>query len=170
MWGMGREGTMVLAPLSARFQLLPLLPTIKLGPSGTDSIVGGLVHSLGPCGSLQGTLLWSWEFPPLPPQPPQVFSISALRLYFLALELWVAWSVTGSTSCCLAGQLQLCPPRSTICHLPRSASLRLAVSPLLPAACLRPFYRSGWMFLLYLLGCWTSILFDFLSILVVFCL
>ena len=32
---------MVLAPLSARFQLLPPLPTIKLGPSGADSRVGG---------------------------------------------------------------------------------------------------------------------------------
>ena len=27
---------------------LPLLPTIKLGPSGAGSRVGGLVHALGP--------------------------------------------------------------------------------------------------------------------------
>ena len=39
-----------------------------------------------------------------------LFSIRGLRLYFLMLELWVAWSVTWSTSCCLASQLQLCPP------------------------------------------------------------
>ena len=32
---------MVLAPLSAVFQSLSLLPTIKLGPSGADSLVGG---------------------------------------------------------------------------------------------------------------------------------
>ena len=32
---------MVLAPLSARFQSLPPLPTIKLGPTGADSGVGG---------------------------------------------------------------------------------------------------------------------------------
>ena len=37
-----------------------------------------------------------------------------------------------------------------------------------PAAHLRPSYWSGQMFLLYLLGCWTSIQFDFLSVLVVF--
>ena len=37
-----------LAPLSAGFQSLPLLPTIKLGPSGADSQVIGLVHALGP--------------------------------------------------------------------------------------------------------------------------
>ena len=48
---------MVPAPLSAGFQSLPLLPTIKLGPSGADSRVGGLVHALGPCESLQRTLL-----------------------------------------------------------------------------------------------------------------
>ena len=40
------------AALSARFQSLPLLPTIKLGPSGADSHVSGLMHTLGPCGSL----------------------------------------------------------------------------------------------------------------------
>ena len=34
------------------FSHFPLLPTSKLGPSGADSWVGGLVYSLGPCGSL----------------------------------------------------------------------------------------------------------------------
>ena len=52
-----REGTMPLALLSASFQSLPLLPTIQLGHSGDDSWVGGLVYILGPCGSLQQTLL-----------------------------------------------------------------------------------------------------------------
>ena len=52
-----QEGTMELALLSDSFQSLPLLPTIKLGSSGADSRVGGLVHALGPCRSLQQTLL-----------------------------------------------------------------------------------------------------------------
>ena len=51
------EGTKLLAPVSAGFQSLRPLPTIKLGPSGADSQVGGLVHALGPSGSLQQTLL-----------------------------------------------------------------------------------------------------------------
>ena len=34
------------APLSTAFQPLPLLPTIKMGPSGAGSRVGGLVHTL----------------------------------------------------------------------------------------------------------------------------
>ena len=37
---------MSLAPLSAVFQSLPLLPTSKVGPSGADSQVGGLVYVL----------------------------------------------------------------------------------------------------------------------------
>ena len=48
---------MLLALLSAGFQSLPALPTIKLGPLGADSQVGGVVDVLGPCGSLQGALL-----------------------------------------------------------------------------------------------------------------
>ena len=80
---------MALVPLSAHFQSLPPLPTIKLGPSGAASRVGGLVHALGPCGSPQWTLLWGWEFLLLPPKPPLVFSIRGLRLYFRMLELFV---------------------------------------------------------------------------------
>ena len=48
------------------------------------------------------------------------------------------------------------------CGAAQSASHRLAVCPLHPS------YRSGWVFLLYLLGCRTCIQFDFLSVLVVF--
>ena len=80
---------MPLAQLSAGFQSLPPLPTIKLGPSGADSRVGGSVYVLGPCGSLQRTLLCGWEFLLLSPQPPQVFSVGGLRLYFPSLEPWV---------------------------------------------------------------------------------
>ena len=69
----------------------------------------------------------------------------------------------------LASQLQLCPPCSTICYFTVSASSGLAVSPLCPPTRLHPSYRSGWLFLLYLLGCQTSIQFDILSVLVVFC-
>ena len=51
------ERTVPLALLSADFQPLPLLPTIKWGLSVADFWVGGFVFSLGPCGSLQRTLL-----------------------------------------------------------------------------------------------------------------
>ena len=79
---------MVFAPLSAGFQSLLPLTTSKLGPSGADSQVGGFVYILGPCGSLQRTLLRGWEFLSLLPQPLQVFSLSGLRLYFPKLEPW----------------------------------------------------------------------------------
>ena len=66
---------MPLAPLSAGFQSLPHLSTIKLVLSGSDFWVGGFVYILGSCGSLQQTLLGGWEFLLLLPQPLQVFSI-----------------------------------------------------------------------------------------------
>ena len=81
-------------PLSTGFQALLPLPTVKLGPSGAGSRVGGLVHTLGPCGSLQWPLLWGWESLLLPPQTPRAFSIRGLRLYFPELEHWVARSAS----------------------------------------------------------------------------
>ena len=48
-----QEGTLALALLSAGFQSLPLLPTVKLGLSGADSWVGSFVYVLGPCGPLR---------------------------------------------------------------------------------------------------------------------
>ena len=79
---------------SAGFQSLTPLPTIKLGPSGADSRVRGLVHTLGPCGSLQQPLPWGWESLLLLPQPPRALSIRGLRLYFPELEPWVAQSAS----------------------------------------------------------------------------
>ena len=135
---------MALPLLTASFQLLPPLPTIKLGPSGADSQVGGFVYILGPCGSLQWTPV-RLGVSPLAPQPPQVSSISGLRLYFPTLELWVVQSVAGSTSCCLASQLQPCLPHSTIPCLAGSTSHHLVTSPLCLTAHLRPSYWSEWM-------------------------
>ena len=87
------------APLSTGFQSFTPLPTIKLGPFGAGSRVGGLVHTLGPCGSLQRPLLRGWESLLLPPQPPRAFSIRGFRLYFPALEPWVVWSASIPCVC-----------------------------------------------------------------------
>ena len=40
-----------------------------------------------------GSFSCCWEFLLLPPQPPRVFSLKGSRLYFPALEPWVARSV-----------------------------------------------------------------------------
>ena len=149
--GRGREGAMVPALLSTGFQTFTPLPKIKLFPSGAGSRVGGLVHTLGPCGSLQQPLLGGWESLLLPPQPPRVFSLRSLRLYFPALEPWFTWSAslpavhpglsvrkcgaTGSTS----GETA-CPVHPT---LHQSQSRHGHVSPLHPGARLRPSYQSG---------------------------
>ena len=151
VWGRVWEGTRLLAQLSVSFQSLPPPPKSKLGPSGADSQVGRFVFFLGPCGPLHGILLWGWELFTLLPQPPQVFSVRGLRLYFLPLQPWVVQSV-------------LLPSCSSW-----SSSHHLAAHPLLTAACLCPSYWSGWVFLLYLLCCQTSIQFNFLLVLVGFC-
>ena len=154
---------MALAPLSAGFQSLP---TIKLGLSGAASRVGGLVYALGPCGSLHQTVRLGVS-PAATSTPTGIFNQWFEALFPRAGTL-------GCEVCNLIhqllphGQLQLCPPSSTICDLAGSTSCCLAESPLRPAAHLHPSYWSGWMFLLYLLGCWTCIQLDFLSVLVVF--
>ena len=71
-----------------------------------------------------------WEFLPLPPQPPQVFSIRGLRLYFPALEPWVVGlsrSPVVPPGLCARG----CGTTCSTCH-------HLATSPLCPDACLHP--------------------------------
>ena len=94
-----REGTMLLAWLSAGFHSVFPLPTSKLGPSGAESRVSGPVYILGVCVSLQWTLLWGWEFLPLL-QPPQVFIARGFEAFF---------SYAGNLGCtvCLAPQLFL---------------------------------------------------------------
>ena len=114
---------MPLAGLLANFHSLPPLPTNKLGPSGADSQVGGFVYVLGHCASLQQTLLWGWEFLPLP-QPLQVFRVRVFEAVFPS---------TGTLGCvvCLTPQffLLVYPHK---CETAQSSSHPLAVCPLCP--------------------------------------
>ena len=99
MWGRGREEVMAPVPLSTGFQPLPLLPTIKLGPSGANSWLGGLVHTPGPHGSPEWPLLWGWGSPPPLPQPPRAFSIRGLRLYFPCAGA-LGWAICFAPAVC----------------------------------------------------------------------
>ena len=107
--------------------------------------VGGFVYVLGPCGSLQWTLLWGWEFLP-PPQPSQFFSVIGFE------DLFPHNGMMGH-AVCLTPQLFLMVYLYTYMGPP---GLPATISPILPAAtlpwvlsaCLHPSYQSGWMFLL----------------------
>ena len=130
------------ALLSAGFQSLSPLPTIKLGPSGADSLVRGLVYIVGPVGLSNEPSCEAGSFSCCCLNPPWVFSLRGLRLYFPMLEPWVArpTSLPHHSSqfiyarkwgcrvyrCCTA-----CPVCSTIRHL--SVSGRVALSPLHPS-------------------------------------
>ena len=92
MWGRGSRGNNALALLSAEFQSLPLLTTIKLGSSGADSQVGGFVYILGPCETLQQSLCEAGRFS-YHCNPHRFFLSEGLRLYFPVLEPWVVQSV-----------------------------------------------------------------------------
>ena len=140
-----QEGTVPLAQLSDSFQSLPLLPTSKLDPSGADFQVGGFVYVLVPCGSLQWTLLWGWEFLSLL-QPPQIFTARGFEALF---------PHTGTLGCtfCLAPQFFLLVylyanvglPSSPAATLPTwSSSCCLATHPLHPS-CQYPPLLPVWM-------------------------
>ena len=159
---------------SARFQSLPPLPTVKLGPSGAGSRVGGLVHALGPCGSLQRPLLWGWESLLLPPQPPRAFSIRGLWLYFPGLEPWVKQSASLPAVCLVYLCVNVGPRGLLVVRLPapfvphcQSRSRQGNTSPLCPG-CPSPPLLLVWMNVYFFISLVSDFLsLDFLSVLVV---
>ena len=142
MLGRGPRGSNATSSALCLFSVTCLTTTSKLGPSGADSRLGRFVYILGPCGSLQGTLLGGWEFLPLP-QPPQVFSVRGLRLYFPALEPWVEGLSRSPVVPPGLSAHECGTSRSAIRCLPGSTSRSLATNPLYSAAHLCPSYRSG---------------------------
>ena len=128
----------------AGFQSLPPLPTSKSGPSGAFSWVGGFVHILGPCGSLQQTLLWGWEFPLLL-QTPQVFIARSIEALFPCTgTLGCAVFLTPHLFLLVYPHANVGPPSQPV--TPSQSFLSA------PATSLLPSYQSGWMFLLQVLG------------------
>ena len=123
---------MLLAQLLAGFQSLPLLPTSKLGPPVADSWVGGFVYILGPCGCLQQTLQWGWEFL-LPPNPHRFFH----------QRFWGFISLCWNPGLCGLSCSTVVPPclSSCKCGIPCSASCHLA----LHLGCLSPPLLLVWM-------------------------
>ena len=135
-----REGTMPPARLLAGFQsLLPLL-TSKLGPSGADFQVGGFVYIVRPCGFLQPTLLWGWEFLLLM-QPPRIFLVRGIEDLF-PLNGNLGYMV------CLTPHLFLLVYLHTNVGLPGTPATVLPHVLSAPAAHLHPSYQSEWTFLL----------------------
>ena len=69
----------------------------QIGPLWCWFPSGWAVHAPGPCGSLPRPLLGGWESLLRPPQPPR--TVRGLRLYFPALEPWVARSALLPAVC-----------------------------------------------------------------------
>ena len=166
----GSNGTCsTLCPISAT----PSTSQNQIGPLWCWFPMGGLVHALGTCGSLQRPLLWGWEFLPLQPQPPQVFSIRGLRLYFpnaggLGCEVCFAPCRFLPIYLCgnvgPRGLLPTCPISPTVCQSRSWSHSGNAVLSTCPSPPLLPV----WMNVSFLSSwCWTSLPFDFLSVLFV---
>ena len=164
---------MALAPLSAGFQLLPLLPTSKLDPFGADFQVGGFVYvSVGlsnelPCeaGSFSHHV-----------NPHSFCQSEVLRLYFPMLEPWVAPSFS-LPSCgfqfihiqmwdLLLCQLPLCLALQPLsCHESSPPLLPVSARPTSLDECF--FFNSLVVGLPYSLVFWLCFVFKFVVILLV---
>ena len=116
---------MALAPLSAGFQSLSPLPTIKLGPSGADSPSGWVCARSRP----------PWVSPTNSPVRLGVSPAASTPTGVFNQRFEALFPRTGALGCVVCHwvhQLPPCPPHSTICHLAGLARPRLAASPLHP--------------------------------------
>ena len=153
---------MTFAQLSSCFQSLLLLPTSELYLSSANSWVSELVYILGPYGPLQE---WTLVRPGVSPVATPIDFYSQWFWSF-SFPRWIPGLRSLFPTCS-----PLVPPGLSTCKcgtsgLPATALLHFLSA---PVAHLCPSCWSGWMFLLYFLGCRTFIQFDFLAVLVVFC-
>ena len=110
--------------------------------------VGGFVYILGPCGSLQWTLLWVWEFLPLP-HPPQVFSVRGF--WGFISQCWNPELPCLSCSPVVPPSLSSCKcgaTRSASCHLTHCSPPAAPLPRVLftPATHLLPTSLDKWFF------------------------
>ena len=134
---------MALALLSDGFQSLPPLPTIKLGPSGADSRVGGLVHAL--CVSLTTSPVRLGVSPAASSTPMGVFNqrfeASFPRAGALSCKVCFTPPPFLPVYLCAKVGLRGLPVVTLPAHSPQAAVLPLVLSAL--AARLHSSYRSG---------------------------
>ena len=131
--------------------------SVRLGvyPAGTSTPIGVVNQRFEALFPPAGALGWEVSFAPLP---------------FLLVYLCANVGLQGLPDTTLWGLLAAAwPAHSTIHHLAGSSSRCIAESPLHPS-CPSPPLLQVWMNVSSLSpGCRTSIQFDFLSVLVVFC-
>ena len=140
VWGGGVwEGTVPLALLTAIFSHFSCYPQANWAILVLIPLVDGFVYILGPCGSLQWTLLWGFS------TPTGFFSQRFLKLYYPVLESWVAWSVLLPSCCSWFVRTQMWDRPLLQLPLTCSSSHSLATSPLCPG-CLAPPLLLVWMY------------------------
>ena len=135
--GEGLRGSNGACSALCLFSVTPSATHNQIGPLWCCFPSGWVCARSRPLWVSPWTLLWGWKFLPLPLQPPRVFSIRGLRLYFLELEPWL-WGLlrspavppslsagecgtTPSTIRCLAGSASPCLLHILSAPLPLSA-------------------------------------------------
>ena len=166
-------------PAHPAFQSLPPLPTSKFGPSGADARVGGLCMFQGPVGLANELSCETGSFSHHCNRH-RFLQPEVLRLYFPALEPWVAQSVLlpSCSSWFIPMQMWDCllhqpPPRplcSTNSHLVWSPLCPGFPSPLLLPICMKVSCLTPQLPDFYTIGfsC-NSGYFIFLNLLLPFC-
>ena len=175
LWGGGlRKRFSVAAFLLDVAQLSPLFLSLHHSPYaiGIPAAValvlnprmGGFVYIL----RLWGPFKQCPEIPAVSSTAPTCIGVYTQKLWeclFLALEPWAVWSGLGlwsfspKVSVLICMWIWDCPLHHHCClSAPQGISMPLGLWVSTPS------YPSGWMWLLQVLGCWTSIQFEFLRL------
>ena len=151
------------------FSYFPCFPQVDCVLSDADSLVGGVIYILGPHGPFQQTLLRDRVSPAS--QPPQVYIARGFEALFLhgGILGCVVYLAPLCSSWLIYIQMRDIPICQPLLHLPQSAAschLAAHLCSGFPSPPLLPF----WMNVYSLTPCcWTSMQFDFLADVVVFC-
>ena len=140
-----RQGTMQPVQLWHCYQSPPPLFTSELGPSGTDSQVGGLCTFYDPVGPSNGLSCEAGIFSCYCPPPHRCFQSEAVRLYFPTLGPWVERTVSlpGCSSWFICTQMwdhPACKPLPCLVH--QSLPCQESSPPCCPTPPLLPVWMS----------------------------
>ena len=118
MWGRGLRGSNGACSALPWFAVTPSATHNQIGPFWCCFLSGWVCARSRPLWVCPMTSPVRLGVSPADASTPTGVLNQWCEALFPKLEPWVAQSVARSTSCCLASQLQLCPPRSPLHNLP----------------------------------------------------
>ena len=147
MWRRGPRGNNATCLAFSRLSVTSSTTHEQIGSFWCCFPVSGFVYILGPCGSLQWTLLWGWEFL-LPLQPPHIFLVKGFEALFAHVGILVLHGLSYSPVVPVGLSARKCgTTQSTSCHLACPSHPTTALSWVLstPSGCPSPPFLQVWM-------------------------